>query len=201
MIGVIDCGIGNISSVTNLLDYIGEESFIITNKIDIEKAEKIIIPGVGTYKAAIENLNENDLIPSLKNFANQNKYILGICLGMQLLSSFGNEPERCSGINLIEGDVKLFQINKRIPHMGWNSINKINDHKILENVKLNADFYFVHSYYFETFNSSNIITTTKYGIEYPSIISNNNGNVIGIQFHPEKSQKQGVKIFENFLNL
>lgn len=200
MIGVLDYGMGNLSSVTNALNFLGIENRIIDTKDSFSTISRLIIPGVGAYARAMENMHKFQYVDSIREFAFTGKPVLGICLGMQLLSTKGNEPYPVDGLGLIDGEVLAFpeDLGFRIPHVGWNGITSMNDHPILEGVKVKADFYFVHSYYFGSINESNIIATTEYGFAYPSIICNNDRNVIGIQFHPEKSQKQGLQILENF---
>lgn len=201
MIGVLDYGMGNLSSVTNALEYLGLENCIIHNSEDFKSVSHLIIPGVGSFAKAMENLKERGYVEAIKSFNSHGLPILGICLGMQLLAERGNEPYECEGLGLIKGSVEIFPDNSvRVPHVGWNGINLINNHPILEDVKLTADFYFVHSYQFQVANENNIITTTDYGFEFPSIVMNDRQNVVGIQFHPEKSQKQGLQILTNFSN-
>lgn len=202
MIGIIDCGVGNLSSVKNALDFIGAESIFIKDPTQIKSMDKLILPGVGSFNVAMKGLKNQGFIPEIKEFANTGKYILGICLGMQLLAELGYESGITEGLALIKGKVELLRSSDlRIPHVGWNGILLKNEHPILNNVKLNADFYFVHSYFFNTDHKNNVITYTDYGFDFPSIVCNDKKNVIGIQFHPEKSQKQGLKILQNFLNL
>jgi glutamine amidotransferase len=202
MIGIIDYGMGNLHSVKNALDFLGIENQIIANPSEIESMDKIIIPGVGSFKRAMDNLHEKNLVDPLVKFGNSGKYLLGICLGMQLLAETGTEPSVCNGLGLIPGVVELIKSETlRIPHMGWNGIIINNDHPILEGVKLGADFYFVHSYAFHVESDENIVAVTPYGYHVPAIVKNKTGNIIGIQFHPEKSQKQGLKLIENFSNL
>jgi glutamine amidotransferase len=200
MIGVLDYGVGNLSSVTNALDYLGIANQIVNSEDGFSSSSHLIIPGVGSYARAMENIHSKQYFNLIKEFGNSGKPILGICLGMQLLSNFGTEPYRVEGLGLIQGNVVLLneELGIRIPHVGWNGIKLVNSHPILERVKLEADFYFVHSYYYSDVIKKNIITYTEYGFAFPSIICNAAQNVIGIQFHPEKSQKQGLQILENF---
>jgi glutamine amidotransferase len=200
MIGVLDYGMGNLSSVTNALDYLGIDNQIVNSVDGFLTSSHLIIPGVGSYARAMENIHSKQYFNLIQEFANSGKPILGICLGMQLLSSFGTEPYRVEGLGLIKGEVVVLpeDLEIRIPHVGWNGIQLINNHPILEGVKLKADFYFVHSYYFSQVNEENIVTYTDYSFTFPSIVCNKAKNVIGIQFHPEKSQKQGLQILENF---
>lgn len=202
MIGIIDYGMGNIHSVKNALEFLAIENQIIADPSEIESMDKIIIPGVGSFKRAMDNLHEKNFVDPLVKFGNSGKYLLGICLGMQLLAETGTEPTISSGLGLIPGNIELLKSDTlRIPHMGWNGLTIKNDHPILEGVKLGADFYFVHSYAFHVESDEDIVAVTPYGYDVPAIVKNKTGNIIGIQFHPEKSQKQGLKLIENFSNL
>lgn len=199
MIGILDYGMGNLSSVANALDYIGAKNCIISSCQDFKNVSKLIIPGVGSFAQAMSNLHYKGFVKEILDFNSDNKPILGICLGMQLLAEFGTEPIESEGIGLINGKVlKLFDKDVRVPHVGWNNINLVNNHPIMVDVKTTADFYFVHSYYFSLSDPNNLISETDYGLKFPSIVTNTKGNVVGIQFHPEKSQKQGLKILDNF---
>jgi glutamine amidotransferase len=203
MIGVLDYGMGNLSSVTNVLDYLGIENEVINVPDEISDVSHLIIPGVGSYAKAMENIKSKGYFQRIKEFGASGKPVLGICLGMQLLSFLGTEPLSVEGLGMIEGEVVILPQNLdiRIPHVGWNGIKLVNEHPILDGVKLKADFYFVHSYYLNQIKDENVIATTDYGIDFPSIVCNDKRNVIGIQFHPEKSQKQGLQILENFSQL
>ena len=202
MIGIIDYGMGNLHSVKNALEFLGIENQIIADPSEIESIDKIIIPGVGSFKRAMDNLHAKNFVDPLVKFGNSGKYLLGICLGMQLLAETGTEPTISSGLGLIPGSIELLKSDiLRIPHMGWNGLKIKNDHPILEGVKLGADFYFVHSYAFHVESDENIVAVTPYGYDVPAIVKNKTGNIIGIQFHPEKSQKQGLKLIQNFSKL
>lgn len=199
MVGVLDYGMGNLSSVTNALKYLGVENCIIRNTGDFNIISHLIIPGVGSFAKAMENLNDRGFVDAIISFNSRGLPILGICLGMQLLAEKGTEPYECVGLGLIKGSVKIFPENSvRVPHVGWNGIKLVNNHSILDDVKQTADFYFVHSYQFHVESNRSIISTTDYGFEFPSIVMNDRQNVVGIQFHPEKSQKQGLQILTNF---
>jgi len=198
MIGIIDYGMGNLKSVRNALDYIGYETALITHPDQIREVSHLILPGVGSYSAAIANLKSNNLYDAIKGYISQKKPFLGICLGMQLLSSEGYEYGKTRGLNIIEGKVVLLELDERyqIPHVGWNNVTLKYEHPIFKGIKNNIDFYFVHSYHFKPLHSRDILGVTNYGIDFVSCVAKN--NVVGIQFHPEKSQDNGLKILENF---
>ena len=201
-VAIINYGIGNIRSLYNSLKRIEVEAEIITDPDTINQFDKIFLPGVGSYKDAIEKIKNIGWDKAIKNFlSNQNKSLFGICVGMQILSTFGYEYGKSSGLNIIKGEV--LRMNKlgcdlKLPHIGWNNIKILNQNLITENLNNQANFYFVNSYSFKIDNSKELIATTSYGIEFPSII--NKQNVFGTQFHPEKSSKAGMQILKNFIN-
>jgi len=199
MIGILDYGLGNLHSVKNALNFLGAESKIISDSSEIEQSQSIIIPGVGSFQKAMKKLNQKNMIKPIIKFAKTEKPILGICLGMQLLATTGYEPEQTEGLGLIPGEVKLMNPSLRLPHVGWNGIDLKKSSKLFVGVKKKSDFYFVHSYHFLPFDNNVIITSTDYGFEFVSCVNIN--NIYGIQFHPEKSQKQGLKILKNYVDL
>ena len=197
-VGIIDTGICNVGSVSNMLKRIGAEAKIINKGKDLDKIDKLILPGVGAFDSGIKKLRSLDLLKPIQDAVANGSYILGICLGMQMLGANSEEGIE-NGLNLIPGEVKKFTKNNKlpIPHMGWNNViftkNKISAN-LLEN-----KFYFVHSYYFKCTNDDHSIGVTKYGEKFTSIINKN--NIFGVQFHPEKSHKNGIKLFTNYINL
>jgi glutamine amidotransferase len=198
MIGVTDSKICNIFSLTNMLKHIGAEYKIITNKNDFVGVDKIILPGVGSFPKAMENLSKFGLIDPIKAAAADGMPILGICLGMQLLFEHSEEFGASDGLGLIPGCVVKIKNAKILPHMGWDNLNIKDDTTILKDVEQNADVYFVHSYRADT-KPQYILATAEYGDEIPAVVGN--GNIYGTQFHPEKSQKWGEIILKNFVNL
>lgn len=199
MIGIVDYGMGNLSSVKNALDFLQIENTILSSPDQIPAISHMIIPGVGAFGTAMDNIARAGFLDPIRSFAENGKPLLGICLGMQLLAAEGTEPDVCSGLGIIKGRVELLPAGDLpLPHVGWNGIKLQSSHPILDEVKTIADFYFVHSFAFMAADSSNILAKTDYGIEFTSIITNDRKNVVGIQFHPEKSQKQGLKILDNF---
>jgi imidazole glycerol-phosphate synthase subunit HisH len=202
VLGLIDGQSGNIGSIKKAIkDLINEKPYqlkIIQGNFNPNNFDKIILPGQGAYATLISNLKKLKIIHPLKQYLDDNKSYLGICVGMQILSDEGHEDQITKGLGVISGKIKKFSNKKLIiPHMGWNTIrvNKV-DPIIKKNLN-EKDFYFVHSYIYENINKENILGLTTYGKNFPSII--NKGNIYGVQFHPEKSHKNGLKLIKNFI--
>ncbi len=198
---VVDYRTGNVDSVIKAVKIAGYEVIFSSEKKDFDNIVKIILPGQGAYDYAIKQLDKLDLRQKIIECAKKGMPILGICLGMQILSDYGSENNNSKGLGLIEGNVEILrEVPNKLPHLGWNSVKfKDKKNKLLFNVLDERDFYFVHSYYFNCKNKQNILATSKYNIEFPAII--NKDLIFGIQFHPEKSHKNGLKLIENFLKL
>mgnify|MGYP001478223179 CR=1 FL=1 len=198
MVKIIDYGIGNTGSILNMLHYIGVKAELAITKEDFLDADKLILPGVGSFDAAMNKLNKLGFSELIIEKAESGNFILGICLGMQIL---GTESEEGSleGLNLIPGNVIRFnQQDMLIPHMGWNKVEWKNS-KVLSNELKENKFYFVHSYYFDAKNEKHVLGNTNYGIDFNSIIANK--NIFGVQFHPEKSHRYGMQLLKNFCSL
>lgn len=207
-ITVIDYGVGNILSIKNAISYHGYTSQITNKKKDIESASHIILPGVGAFPAAMKKLKDLDLINPIIEAANKQKYLLGICLGMQLLFTNSEEFEKTEGLDLIKGNIiKLDKFNSnfnsKLPNIGWRNCkidSKKNDINILKDLFSEDEFYFVHSYGLHNYkNDLNLVKSNYENIEIPAVI--NYKNIYGCQFHPEKSGVQGLKVLKNFLEL
>ncbi len=198
---VVDYRTGNVDSVIKAVKIAGYEVIFSSEKKDFDNIVKIILPGQGAYDYAIKQLDKLDLRQKIIESAKKGMPILGICLGMQILSDYGSENNNSKGLGLIEGNVEILrEVPNKLPHLGWNSVKfKDKKNKLFFNVLDERDFYFVHSYYFNCKNKQNILATSKYNIEFPAII--NKDLIFGIQFHPEKSHKNGLKLIENFLKL
>jgi glutamine amidotransferase len=195
---ILDYGTGNIHSLKNILSKLSI-TYKYSNKIkDIQNATHLILPGVGAFDVAYKNANK--FLPMKiinEEIFNKSKPILGICVGMQIMASYGDEGEGSKGFNWIEGNVtKIKANNLSLPHVGWNNIIKVKDSVITDSLD-SEDFYFLNSYYFNVKNKKHIIAYTTYGSKFPSIVQNN--NIFGVQFHPEKSQMNGKKILINFI--
>ena len=195
MIAVIDsCG-SNITSVLFALQRLGVEATLTSNPDEIQKAERVILPGVGAAGTAMERLEEQDLIQCITSLTQP---VLGICVGMQLLFSYSEEGF-AKLLNIIPGEIKHFtqEKDKTIPHMGWNSVTFRNDHPLVKGLPDNSYFYFVHSYYPHV--GSYTIGECNYGDRFSAIVAKD--NFMGCQFHPERSSKSGSMILKNFLEI
>ena len=199
MIAIINYKMGNLGSVKNALDSLNIES-VITDDIDvIKKADKLILPGVGAFKEAMENLKKLNLIDTIKEEVKKGKPILGICLGMQLLFSSSEEYGFTEGLNILEGKIIHFKENGlKIPHMGWNNLSIPTNTKLFKGLN-NPYVYFVHSYHLVTDNKDYLLTKTTYGYEFSCAVEYK--NIYATQFHPEKSGDVGLQILKNFGDL
>jgi len=202
ILGLIDGQSGNIGSIKKAIkDLINEKPYqlkIIQGNFNPNNFDKIILPGQGAYATLISNLKKLKIIRPLKQYLDDNKSYLGICVGMQILSDEGHEDQITKGLGIISGKIKKFSNKKLIiPHMGWNTISVNKADPIVKKNLNEKDFYFVHSYIYENINKENILGLTTYGKNFPSII--NKGNIYGVQFHPEKSHKNGLKLIKNFI--
>lgn len=201
VVTIIDYGMGNIKSIRNMLRYLGYDSKISSDAKEIANSEKLILPGVGHFGYAMENISRYGIRESI-DFACINRKVptLGICLGMQLLTKYSEEGN-VSGLGYIDAITKKIDSHDmgilKIPHMGWDYLNINKKIPLVNRVDLEDRFYFVHSFYVDCNHEDNIIATTEYGFSFDSIISND--NVMGVQFHPEKSLKFGMKILGNFM--
>jgi glutamine amidotransferase len=199
MISIIDYGIGNLGSIANMFDYIGVETEILSDPDKIYNAKKIIMPGVGSFDAAISKINNINGLREVLNYKALKVKIpfLGICLGMQLFVN-SSEEGNLSGFGWIDGKVKKFPElkNLKVPHMGWNTVALKSSDIIVKNLTNQERYYFVHSYYVELKDKKNSLMKTNYGFDFDSGIFQE--NLYGFQFHPEKSHRYGMKIFKNF---
>jgi glutamine amidotransferase len=197
-IGLVDYGMGNLKSLGNALGYLGVPYRICSEPDALAECSHVIIPGVGAFEQAMKNLTARGFVPALQAHLEAARPLLGICLGMQLLASRGTEPLTCAGLGIIPGAVAPLSPAPAFPtpHVGWNSAEYTRSHPVIDSLKRNVDFYFVHSYHFQAAQPEDILATTDYGPRFCSVVAR--GNVIGVQFHPEKSQEQGLRLLENF---
>lgn len=199
---VIDYGMGNLGSIANMLKYLGATAVISADKSVIEQADKLILPGVGHFDRAMQNIHQLELFDLIQFKAmDQKTPIMGICLGMQLMCNSSEEGVD-KGLGLVDAEVKKFNFDKaqnlKVPHMGWNKVELAKPDSLITN-RLTADarFYFVHSYYVTCNNELDVLTKSWYGHSFISSFEKN--NIVGVQFHPEKSHKYGITLFRNFI--
>ena len=202
MIGIIDYGMGNVGSLLNMVEWIGGYASIITTPEDLKKADKLILPGVGSFDNGITHLKESNLREALNyKVLIEKTPILCICLGMQLITK-GSEEGQLNGLGWIDGNCLRFSFDDqsiKIPHMGWNSASFRKDSIIRSFIPENPRFYFVHSYYVSCNQDSDILATTNYVTDFVSMI--NKENIYATQFHPEKSHKYGMGLIKSFIEL
>ncbi len=198
MITVVDYGMGNLRSVAKALEKVGFDVKVSSKKEDIKNAKGIVVPGVGAFGDAIHNLERFDLKEEIINSIKEGKPYLGICLGLQILFEYGYEFGEHEGLGILKGKVIRFGNKKdfKVPHMGWNQINPKKTTGMYSEIKKGEYFYFVHSFYAVPSDESVISSTTDYIVDFCSAVEVN--NVWAVQFHPEKSQKAGLKLLQNF---
>lgn len=201
---IIDYNVGNIGSIVSMLKKIGVKAKLSSNKEEILDANRLLLPGVGSFDNGMKHLRESGLIEVLNKKVIEDKTpILGICLGMQLLLEKSEEGKE-QGLGWIKGEVKKFdfgdnQKRLKVPHMGWNIATPINKNSLFKNFEEECRFYFVHSYYAVCKNNENILAKTHYGYDFASSIHQD--NIYGAQFHPEKSHKYGMHLLKNFVEI
>ena len=201
MIVIIDYGMGNLKSVYNALVKIDCDSMISSNAEDIRRADGLILPGVGAFPDCMDNLNKSGLPSIIKEEVKKGKPLLGICLGMQVLFEKGYEGEESEGLGLLQGEIrKMEDPNVKIPHIGWNNLEKNREDDLLKGLKDNPFVYYVHSYRAEGYREEDLVGYSTYGsLKIPGLFRC--GNIIGAQFHPEKSGEDGLNILRNFKEL
>ena len=192
---IVDYGVGNLKSVTNAMDYLGLNTCITSDPKELELADAIILPGVGAFPDAADKLRGTGLDQVLTAQAEQ-KPILGICLGMQLLFERGEEVRECKGLNLVSGCVRKIETSLKLPHIGWNSLSFPNPSPLFAGVEEGSYVYFVHSFCGVPSDPASVIAQPDYGVSV--VAAGPNGNVYGCQFHPEKSGEVGLQILRNF---
>lgn len=200
MIVIVDYGMGNLRSVAKAAEFLGKKVKVTDDPDIVQKAKKIIFPGVGHFDRTVKELKKKGLFTVLKEKIKSGIPFLGICLGMQLLFEESEEAPGVTGFNIFAGRVKKFKTRDlTVPHMGWNTVNFKDRNDIFKGIKPGTYFYFVHSYYCQPQSDDIILSTTDYGDRFVSSIRKD--NIRAVQFHPEKSQEYGLKLFNNFLEL
>ncbi len=195
-LAIIDYGMGNLRSVQKALESVGLAGEVTSNEKIISTAPAVILPGVGAFEDAMANLTRTGLIPIIREVVAKGTPFLGICLGMQLLFSTSEENGLHQGLNLLPGTVKRLPPGLKVPHMGWNQLVIRKEEPMLKGVNDGDYFYFVHSYYVQPEDDDVIIAASDYGFEFPALVGRD--NLMGIQFHPEKSSNLGLQILKNF---
>lgn len=204
MITIVNYGSGNIQAILNIYKQLNIDCLVANAPDQLAGATKLILPGVGAFDETMQQLVDSGFKKVLDRLVLQEKIpVIGICVGMQILAN-KSEEGKLPGLGYIDGEVKKFDSTKftqkpYLPHLGWNTINPTNAHKIFENIDFQTGFYFLHSYYFSCKNIDEILSRTNYGGNFSSAIYSD--NVFGMQFHPEKSHSNGIQLFKNFANL
>jgi len=203
MIGIVDYNMGNLASVKNAFDVLGEKVIVESNPDKLREYDKLILPGVGAFGDAMEHLKARGMDQAVKEYAASGKNLLGICLGMQLLFESSEEFGVTDGLGLIKGRVVAFDSSRfhtplKVPHMGWNRMFT-KEHPLFEGLDEAHYLYFVHSYHAVCSNDADSIGESVYGYRFTSAVAHN--NIMGIQPHPEKSHQNGLKILQNFIKL
>ena len=196
MIGIIDYGGGNLRSVKKAFDFLGAQSELLVSPVDFKNIECLVLPGVGSFGYAMKRIREKGLYEPIKGWLQSNRPFLGICLGLQLLFESSEESPGINGLGVFKGTCKRFNARK-VPQIGWNDILIKKHHSILEGFSSGEYFYFVHGYYVVPDDNSIVLAQTEYDINYTSIAEK--GNILGIQFHPEKSGEAGLKLLKNWV--
>jgi imidazole glycerol-phosphate synthase subunit HisH len=202
VVAILDYGVCNLDSIARAIDVCGGQPRIVIEASEIKGADRIILPGVGSFDIAMKKIKDKVLDQVLlEELDKRNVPLLGICLGMQLLSDKSEEGTQCAGLGLINGDVELLSSknnDERIPHIGWNSVEHAENSELFKGIKSGSDFYFVHSYHFNC-KEPFIIGKTPYCNSFASAVCRE--NIMGVQFHPEKSQRAGFALLKNFLSI
>ena len=201
MIGLIDYDAGNIRSVEKAFAYLGEETVVSRDPEVLLKADKVVLPGVGSFGEAMENLHRYHLVPVIRDMVRNNTPFLGICLGLQLLFESSEETPGVEGLHLLDGTIRRIPASPglKIPHMGWNSLHLQNEGRLFRGIPEDTYIYFVHSYYLHAEEPEIVKAVTDYSTTIHASVEK--GNVFACQFHPEKSSKYGLKILENFAKI
>jgi imidazole glycerol-phosphate synthase subunit HisH len=203
MVTIIDYGVGNLNSIKNMLKKIGVDAIISSDSIDIESAEKLILPGIGSFEYGMKKLRGSIFFDTLQQKVLQNKTpVLGVCLGAQLLLNESEEGQPVPGLGWIEGqsvrfDQSLMLQNFKVPHMGWNELEIKKESRLFTDMHPHHRYYFVHAYHMQCYQQADILAESNYSYNFVAAVEKQ--HIVGVQFHPEKSHKFGMKLYENFI--
>jgi glutamine amidotransferase len=198
-IAIIDYGVGNLRSVEKAFTSQGIEAVVTSDEKVLRAADKLVLPGVGAFKACMDGLKARGFDELVLDAAKTGKPIIGLCVGLQMMFDEGHEFGVHKGLGLMPGRVVKFPDKLRVPHIGWNQVEFKRDHKVFTDLPSQTFFYFVHSFYVESADSSCVLGETDYGMRYASICGRD--NIVGVQFHPEKSQTAGLRLLKNFAEI
>jgi imidazole glycerol-phosphate synthase subunit HisH len=198
MIAIVDYGIGNLGSVTKGFRHVGAQTVLTADPDVLRSARALVLPGDGAFAAAMDELRQRHLIAVLEDCIASGKPLLGICIGMQLLFEESEEHGQHQGLGLLPGRVRRFEESLVVPHMGWNALNKRREHQLFDGIAEGDYVYFVHSYYCDAADDV-VLATAEYGAPFAAVVGRD--NVLGVQFHPEKSQSVGLRMVANFARL
>jgi len=196
MIGIVDYGMGNLLSVQKAFERVGLSARVVRTAAELVESERLVLPGVGAFGQAMENLTQRKLLAPLRSAIAEGKPLLGICLGLQLLFERSEEHGNHEGLGLLRGDVRRLPPGVKVPHIGWNQLRIVRHSPLLEGIPDDAFFYFVQSFYVRPEDEECVAGTTDYGVTFASVVAR--GRVFGVQFHPEKSQAAGLRLLTNF---
>jgi len=195
-VAIIDYGVGNLRSVEKAFVATGCEAIISSDENVLREAERLVLPGVGAFAACMKALKERGFDRLVQERVREGTPLLGVCVGMQLLFDESEEFGSTSGLGLLRGSVRRFRGDLIVPHIGWNRIQQTRSHQLFEGIEEGSFCYFVHSFYCEPLDESVVVGETEYGVRYASVVAD--GNVCGVQFHPEKSQDVGLRMLKTF---
>jgi glutamine amidotransferase len=195
-VAIIDYGVGNLRSVEKAFHAGGVEAVVSSDASVLRSASKLVLPGVGAFRACSEALAERGFDRLVRERVEEGMPLLGVCVGMQLLFEESEEFGTTRGLGLVKGRVRRFPEGQRVPQVGWNQVEWKSGHALSEGISDRTFFYFVHSYFCEMGEAAAVVGETEYGLNYPSVVAR--GNVCGVQFHPEKSQAAGLRLLKNF---
>jgi imidazole glycerol-phosphate synthase subunit HisH len=195
-VAIIDYGVGNLRSVEKAFAATGCRAIISGDESVLREAERLVLPGVGAFRACMQALKERGFDRLVRERASEGTPLLGVCVGMQLLFDDSEEFGSTRGLGLLSGIVRRFGNDLVVPHIGWNRIQQTRAHELFEGVEEESFCYFVHSFYCEPLDESVVVGETEYGVRYASVVAK--GNICGVQFHPEKSQEVGLRMLKNF---